>query len=90
MRYTLYQSFTKEVTLSMEGEMKIIVLRWLSKAVLILTFLLVQSCASTYTPYGPPEPLEEDEDRGFEFPEETVRVNEGLEDYQIALFEIKK
>ncbi len=64
--------------------------RLLKKGVLILTFLFVQGCASAYTPYGPPEPLEEDEDRGFEFPEETVRVNEGLEDYQIALFEIKK
>ena len=64
----------------------------LKKAVLILTFLLVQGCASTYTPtpYGPPEPLEEDEDRWFEFPEETTRVDSVFEDYQIALLEMKK
>ena len=64
--------------------------RLLKKGVLILTFLFVQGCASTYTPYDPPEPLEEDEDRGFELPEETVRVNEGFENYQIALVEMKK
>jgi len=74
----------------MEGEMKMIVLRWLSNAVLILAFLFVLGCVSAYTPYGPPEPLEEDEDRGFEFPEETVRINDGFEDYQIALLEVKK
>jgi hypothetical protein len=64
--------------------------RFLKKGALILTFLFVQSCALTYTPYGPPEPLEEDEDRRFEFPEETVRVNKGFEDYKMALLEVKK
>ena len=64
--------------------------RLLKKGVLILTFLFVQGCVSAYTPYGPPEPLEEDEDRGFEFPEETVRVDSVFEDYQIALLEMKK
>ncbi len=64
--------------------------RLLKKGVLILTFLFVQGCASTYTPYSPPEPLEEDEDRGFEFPEETTRVDSVFEDYQIALLEMKK
>lgn len=64
--------------------------RLLKKGVLILIFLFAQGCVSAYTPYGPPEPLEEDEDRGFEFPEETVRVNKGFEDYKMALLEVKK
>ncbi len=62
--------------------------RFLKKGVLILTFLFIQGCASTFTPFAPPEPLEEDMDRTDEFPEETVQI-ERFNENRIAELDVK-
>jgi hypothetical protein len=49
----------------------------LKKAALFLIAVLIYGCAaaeSDFTPFAPPEPLEEDIDPTSEFPEETVQI----------------
>ncbi|MCI0455262.1 MAG: hypothetical protein L0Y68_09750 [Candidatus Dadabacteria bacterium] len=52
-----------------------LVVRILKKATLILIAVFIFGCAaaeSDFTPFAPPEPLEEDMDPTSEFPEESM------------------